>query len=41
VAGFEPSNLGSNGKHDNHYTTEGDIQQVLRKQGELLYGKKG
>jgi hypothetical protein len=21
-AGFEPANLGSNGKHDNHYTTE-------------------
>jgi hypothetical protein len=23
-AGFEPMNLGSNGKHDNHYTTEND-----------------
>jgi hypothetical protein len=21
-AGFEPANLGSNGKHTNHYTTE-------------------
>jgi hypothetical protein len=25
-AGFEPANLGSNGKHDNHYTTENDMQ---------------
>jgi hypothetical protein len=24
-AGFEPTNLGSNGKHANHYTTEDDI----------------
>jgi hypothetical protein len=24
-AGFEPVNLGSNGKHDNHYTTENDL----------------
>jgi hypothetical protein len=23
-AGFEPPNLGFNGKHDNHYTTEYD-----------------
>jgi hypothetical protein len=23
-AGFEPANLRSNGKHDNHYTTEND-----------------
>jgi hypothetical protein len=23
-AGFEPANLGSSGKHHNHYTTEGD-----------------
>jgi hypothetical protein len=23
-AGFEPANLGSNGKHDNNYTTEND-----------------
>jgi hypothetical protein len=23
-AGFEPTNLGSNGKHNNHYTTEND-----------------
>jgi hypothetical protein len=23
-AGFEPANLGFSGKHDNHYTTEGD-----------------
>jgi hypothetical protein len=22
LAGFEPANTGSNGKHDNHYTTE-------------------
>jgi hypothetical protein len=25
-AGFEPANLGSNGKHDNRYTTENDMQ---------------
>jgi hypothetical protein len=25
-AGFEPANIGSNGKHDNQYTTEGDMQ---------------
>jgi hypothetical protein len=25
LAGFEPTNLGSNGKYDNHYTTEDDI----------------
>jgi hypothetical protein len=24
LAGSEPANLGSNGKHDNHYTTEDD-----------------
>jgi hypothetical protein len=24
-AGFEPMNVGSNGKHDNHYTTENDL----------------
>jgi hypothetical protein len=28
-AGFEPANLGSNGKHDNHYTTEDDSIVVL------------
>jgi hypothetical protein len=26
LAGFEPANLGSNGKHDNHYTTEKDFR---------------
>jgi hypothetical protein len=25
-AGFEPANLGFNGKHDNYYTTENDLQ---------------
>jgi hypothetical protein len=25
-AGFKPANLGSSGKHANHYTTEGDEQ---------------
>jgi hypothetical protein len=24
LSGFEPVNLGSNGKHDNHYTIEKD-----------------
>jgi hypothetical protein len=24
----EPENLGSNGKHDNHYTTENDIHTL-------------
>jgi hypothetical protein len=24
LTGFEPMNLGSNGKYDNHYTTEND-----------------
>jgi hypothetical protein len=24
LAGFEPANLGSNDKHDKHYTTEND-----------------
>jgi hypothetical protein len=28
LAGFEPTNLGSNGKHDNCYTTEKDINNV-------------
>jgi hypothetical protein len=28
--GFEPANLGSNGKHDNHYTTQNDIRQIRR-----------
>jgi hypothetical protein len=27
-AGFEPTNLGSNGKYDNHYTTENDKPTV-------------
>jgi hypothetical protein len=27
-AGFEPANLGSNGKHDNHYTAEIDKSEV-------------
>jgi hypothetical protein len=25
MAGFEPANLGSNGKHNNHYTTKTDM----------------
>jgi hypothetical protein len=28
LAGFEPVNLGSNSKHDNHYTTKNDIRNV-------------
>jgi hypothetical protein len=29
-AGFKPANLGSNGKHDNHYTTDGEhLQSVI------------
>jgi hypothetical protein len=28
LAGFEPANLGSNGKHDNHYTTENGTDLV-------------
>jgi hypothetical protein len=28
-AGFEPANLGSNGKHGNHQTTEGDILETM------------
>jgi hypothetical protein len=26
LAGFEPANLGSNGKHAEHYTTENDLK---------------
>jgi hypothetical protein len=29
-AGFEPVNLGSSGKHDNHYTTKNDWVSRLR-----------
>jgi hypothetical protein len=28
LAGFEPANLTSNGKHGNHYITEGDDEVV-------------
>jgi hypothetical protein len=28
-AGSEPANLESNGKHDNHYTTEGDKINII------------
>jgi hypothetical protein len=27
-AGLQPANLGSNGKHDNHYTTENNQWQT-------------
>jgi hypothetical protein len=29
-AGFEPVNLGSNGKNDNHYTTEDDRKDFMK-----------
>jgi hypothetical protein len=40
LAGFESTNFGSNGKHDNHWTTEGDeasfkvLQRRLPRTGE-------
>jgi hypothetical protein len=29
LVSFEPANLGSNGEHDNHYTTEDDFGILL------------
>jgi hypothetical protein len=31
LARFEPANLGSNGKHANHYTTEATTSPILKK----------
>jgi hypothetical protein len=40
-AGFEPANLGSNGKYDNHYTTEKKSKAVPLHAMKALGGRGG
>jgi hypothetical protein len=40
TARFEPANLGSSGKHDNHYTIENDFQVMTHHQEILLFDTK-